>query len=76
MATSQKQSLVILRRKELEARTGLSRSTIYAKLSNASSTYDPTFPKQVRLGASSVGWLESEVDAWIEARAESRGAMQ
>ena len=30
------------------------------------------FPKHVNLGPQSIGWLEAEVDAWIEARAAER----
>jgi prophage regulatory protein len=33
-----------------------------------------TFPKQVTLGPKSVGWVESEVDSWIEARIAARDA--
>lgn len=62
----------ILRRRQVEARTGLSRSSIYNKLSAKSQQYDPTFPVQVRLGADAVGWLESEVEAWIQSRIEAR----
>lgn len=29
---------------------------------------DGKFPKPVRLGSKTVGWLETEIDAWIEAR--------
>lgn len=32
------------------------------------------FPKRVRLGPNSVGWLEEEVDAWVKARAATRAA--
>lgn len=32
------------------------------------------FPRRVQLGANKVGWLEHEVDAWIEARAAQRVA--
>jgi prophage regulatory protein len=32
------------------------------------------FPKRIRIGANRVGWLEHEVDAWIEARAAEREA--
>ena len=63
----------ILRRKQVEARTGLSRSTIYAKLrrnSKRRSDYDPTFPKPVSVGAKAVGWLEHEISAWLEAQIE------
>lgn len=62
---------VILRRKQVEARTGLSRSVIYAKLrSNPSrpGDYDPTFPQPVKIGAKAVGWVESEVNAWLNAQ--------
>ena len=52
-------AIKILRRPQVEARTGLSRSTIYAKISaNA-------FPKSVRLGVRAVGWIESEIDGWL-----------
>lgn len=72
---------VILRRKQLEARTGLSRSSIYGRLSPKSPQYDPSFPKPIRLGAGfsrggSVGWIEAEVNDWIVARAESRSVAQ
>lgn len=42
------------------SRTGLSRSTIYEKIAEG------TFPKQIRLSKSSVGWRESQLDQWIE----------
>ena len=64
---------VILRRPQVEARTGLSRSSIYAKLRDnpkRPSEYDLTFPKPVSLGAKAVGWIEHEIDAWISARIE------
>lgn len=56
----------IIRRKQVEERTGLSRSTIYNRIQEG------TFPRPVSLGARAVGWLETEVDAWIVARLESR----
>ena len=30
------------------------------------------FPRRVRMAGTTVAWLKSEVDAWIEARAEER----
>ncbi len=59
----------ILRRKQVEARIGLSRSAIYAKLkfnADRPKEYDPTFPKPVMLGERSVGWVAAEVDAWLD----------
>ncbi len=48
-----------LRLHEILARTGLSRSTLYAQVSEG------RFPEPVNIGERSVAWLESEVDAWI-----------
>lgn len=33
---------------------------------------DGHFPRRVRLGANAAGWLESEIEAWIAARAAER----
>jgi prophage regulatory protein len=49
----------ILRFPIIKARTGLSRSTIYLRMSEGS------FPRPVSLGARAVGWLESDIDEWI-----------
>jgi len=51
-----------LRRKQVESRTGLARSTIYQYIK------DGMFPKPVPLGPRAVGWLESEVSEWIDER--------
>ena len=63
----------ILRRKQVEARTGLSRSSIYARLKQnpkRPGDYDPTFPKPISVGAKAVGWIEAEIDAWLTAQVE------
>jgi prophage regulatory protein len=60
--------LAILRRKQVEVRTGLARSTIYDKLSPKSPRFDPTFPRSVPIGLNAVGWIESEISAWLESR--------
>ena len=73
MAAQISYPLTILRRKQVEARTGLSRSTIYAKMRRnpkRPSDYDPTFPKPVSVGAKAVGWIEAEIDAWLIAQIE------
>jgi prophage regulatory protein len=54
----------ILRRKQVQEVTGLSRSTIYLRISQGS------FPKAISLGVRAVGWLESEIEAWLNARVE------
>jgi len=53
MATS------ILRLPTVKARTGLSRSTIYLRISEG------RFPKPVSLGGRAVGWIEAEVSDWL-----------
>lgn len=76
MAEKARNALTILRRKQVEARVGLSRSAIYARLKpnpKRPGDYDPTFPKPVSLGARSVGWVEEEVEAWLAARVSQRG---
>lgn len=73
MVAQQQTAITILRRKQVEARTGLSRSTIYAKMQRnpkRPSDYDPTFPKPVSVGAKAVGWIEAEIDAWLTAQVE------
>lgn len=56
----------ILRLPTVKSRTGLCRSTIYLRMSQG------TFPKQVSLGGRTVGWLESEIEAWISSHANDR----
>lgn len=66
-------ALTILRRRQVEARTGLSRSSIYARLRHnpkRPGDYDPTFPRPVSIGAKAIGFIESEVEAWIAAQVE------
>ncbi len=67
-------SITILRRRQVESRVGLKRSTIYDKLDPKSRRHDPTFPKPIRLGGNSVGWVAAEVDAWLAQQIQvSRG---
>ena len=66
MAIKVQEALVILRRKQVEARTGMSRSSIYAGISAGS------FPAPVPLGEKSVGWLEHEIAGWIASRIAAR----
>lgn len=55
----------ILRRRQVEQRTGLARSTLYQYIK------DGDFPAPVQLGPRAVGWLESDISAWIAARVKS-----
>jgi prophage regulatory protein len=50
---------MILRLPAVKARTGLSRSSIYLRVAEGK------FPKPISLGARAVGWVDSEVNAWV-----------
>ena len=50
----------MLRMRAVESRVGLSRQTIYRRIAAGE------FPKQVPLGGSAVGWLDTEVDKWLD----------
>lgn len=66
MVNTNNKRLTILRRKQVEERTGLSRSTIYLRIQEGN------FPRPINLGARAVGWLENEIEAWLTARVENR----
>jgi prophage regulatory protein len=73
MATSVQTPTRLLRRREVQARLGLSRSTIYAKLHGSRpGELDPTFPKPIKIGPRAVAWIESEVEAWLAEQAAKR----
>ncbi len=55
-------SHVILRRRQVQSQTGLSRSSIYAAIKGGS------FPSPISLGARAVGWTAESIDNWIEGR--------
>ena len=52
----------IIRLREVISRVGLCRATIYNLIKKGD------FPQQVNLGLNSVGWIESEVQTWIDNR--------
>ena len=54
----------ILRLPNVLDRTGLSRSTVYLRVTEG------RFPKPVSLGARAVGWIETEVEEWIARQIE------
>jgi prophage regulatory protein len=59
-------ALKILRIRQVQDRTGLSRSTIYDRLDPRSPRYDCNFPKPMKIGLSAVGWPETSINEWIE----------
>ncbi len=67
LITNRRNSMRLIKLKEVMAKTSLGHSSIYKFISEG------TFPKQVSLGAKSVAWVESEVDDWIMERIGERG---
>jgi prophage regulatory protein len=64
--------LKILKIDEVLEMTSLSRATHFAKLNEKSKSYDPDYPKPLKLGARSVGYVEQEVINWLQAKMEAR----
>jgi prophage regulatory protein len=60
----------ILRFPQVIKITGLPRSTIYAKLA------DDNFPRPIKLGERSVGWIEEEIQNWINQQIEASRSSQ
>ena len=59
----------VLRMKDLPPKTRLGTSTIYELIANGK------FPAPFKIvpGGRASGWLESTIDAWLEARSAARG---
>jgi prophage regulatory protein len=55
----------ILRLPGVKASTGLSRSTIYLRISQGE------FPKPVKLGGRAVGWVQTEIQEWLQRQIEA-----
>ncbi|WP_394146846.1 helix-turn-helix transcriptional regulator [Shewanella atlantica] len=59
----------VIRLPGVKYKTGLSRSGIYLAMANGS------FPASISLGDRAVGWLESDIDQWLDERiAAAKGA--
>ncbi|WP_022850801.1 helix-turn-helix transcriptional regulator [Limisalsivibrio acetivorans] len=58
--------LQIIRRKEVENMTGLSRSSIYALMKTGN------FPQSIKLTERTTGWLKHEIESWLMEKVEER----
>jgi prophage regulatory protein len=56
----------LIRRAEVQKRTALSTSQLYAKMQAGE------FPKPVKIGARARAWLEAEISEWIATHAAQR----
>ncbi len=57
----------LLRRREVEDITSVSRSSIYRLIQNGE------FPRPVRIGPAAVRWRASDITAWLESRPVATG---
>ena len=62
------ENLRLIRRKEVQAKTGLGASSIYAMMQQG------TFPKAINISERRVAWIESDIDLWISERIKSHKA--
>lgn len=58
----------LIRRKEVQTKTGLCASSIYALMKKGD------FPQSLQISIRCVAWIESEVDQWISDRIASHKA--
>ena len=56
----------LLRITDVQARTGLSRASVWRLVRDAS------FPAPVRIGRRAVAWLDTEIDSWIASCVRAR----
>lgn len=59
----------VIRLKAAKDWTGLSRSTIYAMMKSGE------FPKSILIGSRAIGWLESDIKDWVDARVAASKAV-
>ena len=64
-ATGERAADRFLRLPTVRDRVGVSKSSIYQWISEG------TFPRPIPLGGRAVGWIESEVDDWMNRRIEA-----
>ena len=57
----------LLRRRQVEEITGLSRSSIYRLM------MDDEFPRPVKIGPAAVRWKASDLTTWLESRPVATG---
>ena len=58
----------LIRRKEVQAKTGLGASSIYAMMKSGE------FPQCLNLSERRVAWIESDIDKWIAERVATHRA--
>lgn len=78
-AQARQRFAVLLRCAEVQQRTGLSRSSVYARMNPSDAAYDSSFPLPVNVSAKggcvSNRWIAYEVDTWIASRPRARAVV-
>ena len=64
----QTENVSLIRRKEVQAKTGLGASSIYAMMKSGE------FPQCLNLSERRVAWIESDIDKWIAERVANHRA--
>ncbi|HCE0207773.1 TPA: AlpA family phage regulatory protein [Pseudomonas aeruginosa] len=72
MTVGVKDSTRVLRMRHVTAQLGISRSAVYDWMDPRSPRYDSTFPKPIRLGKASIGWLLADIEEFIATRIARR----
>jgi prophage regulatory protein len=54
--------------REVIKKLGISRSSLYEKLSVRSPRYDKDFPRPIKLGKSTIGFDQGAIQRWIQTR--------
>lgn len=63
---------LVIRRRELAALLGISRSTTYLREKPSSPYFDPLFPQSIKIGKRAIGFLIADVMAYVEALAKKQ----
>lgn len=66
MTTSNSLRIALLRRDQVQAQTGLARSTLYKLIGEG------TFPPPYRITTRTVGWKSDQVDSWVASRKSTK----
>ncbi len=62
---NQNQCIQVLRMKSAVKMLGISRSSIYNKLTPRHPSFDPSFPRPISLGHRSIGWRVADLNKWV-----------
>ena len=69
---TQPQKTDLIRVKELAARLSVSTATIWNMTNPKSRHYNPDFPKPIKVSANATGWLQSELEGYLQKLADNR----